>query len=107
MTVSNGLGLGSSSAREESSGMTPPPLQVLQADDSTASYSTDAMPHIEFRDEGQMMDTNTTYDGAQPERAYPTPLSAHPRLPVTGEGSTNGSEVKFEHQSPRLLPLPE
>jgi hypothetical protein len=107
MTVSNGLGLGSASAREGSSGMTPPPLQVLQADDSTTTYSIDGMPHIEFRDEGQLMDTNATYDGAQPERAYPTPLSAHPRLPITGEGSTNGSEVKFEHQSPRLLPLPE
>ncbi|KAG9087405.1 hypothetical protein FRC06_002560 [Ceratobasidium sp. 370] len=107
MTVSNGLSLGSASAREGSSGMTPPPLQVLQPDDSTASFSTDGMPPIDFRDEGRLLDTSpTTYDGT-PERAYPTPLSAHPRLPVTGEGSTNGSEVKFEHQSPRLLPLPE
>lgn len=116
MTVSNGLHLGSNSAREGSSGMTPPP-QVLRADgqrsfqDETTSFSSDEVHHLEFRDENQMLDTNgagTGYDGAQqPERAYPTPLSAHPRLPVTGEGSVSGSEVKFEHPSPRLLPLPE
>ncbi|KAG8746123.1 hypothetical protein FRC10_005989 [Ceratobasidium sp. 414] len=107
MTVSNGLSLGPASAREGSSGMTPPPLQVLQPDDSTTSFSTDGMPPIDFRDEGRLLNASpTAYDGT-PERAYPTPLSAHPRLPVTGEGSTSGSEVKFEHQSPRLLPLQE
>lgn len=56
--------------------------------------------------DGIMMDPAPPQDG---ERAYPTPLSAHPRLPGTGEnaGSANGSEVKFEYPSPRLLPLPE
>lgn len=56
----------------------------------------------------QLMDpptANPTTD-ANGERAYPTPLSAHPRLPGTGENA-NGSEVKYEHLSPRLLPLPE
>lgn len=112
MTVSNGLGLGSGSAREGSSGMTPPPLQVLRADgqrsfqdEPTTGFSTDEMHHLEFQDERQILDTGAGYE--QPERAYPTPLSAHPRLPVTGEGSASGSEVKFEHPSPRLLPLPE
>ncbi|KAF8682309.1 hypothetical protein RHS04_02869 [Rhizoctonia solani] len=62
-------------------------------------YSSDGMQQLLEHATNSTTDTNG-------ERAYPTPLSAHPRLPVTGENA-NGSEVKFEHPSPRLLPLPE
>lgn len=69
---------------------------MMTIENANANEYSDGMPLLD--------PTNQTMDG---ERAYPTPLSAHPRLPVTGEGSANGSEVKFEHPSPRLLPLPE
>ncbi|CCO30386.1 hypothetical protein BN14_04414 [Rhizoctonia solani AG-1 IB] len=95
MTVSNGLGLGS--RRAGSSEMTPPPMQVNENANAN-DYSNDGIQQL-------LEHANPTTD-TNGERAYPTPLSAHPRLPVTGENAS-GSEVKFEHQSPRLLPLTE
>ncbi|KAG8764225.1 hypothetical protein FRC11_011241 [Ceratobasidium sp. 423] len=85
-----------------SSEMTPPPPQVLQQDNENANANDYSSDEIQLMDHGA---TNPTRD-INGERAYPTPLSAHPRLPGTGE-SANGSEVKYEHPSPRLLPLPE
>ncbi|CAE6479240.1 unnamed protein product [Rhizoctonia solani] len=77
-------------------------MTVLQQDNENANANDYSSDGIQFTD---LTTTNPTTD-TNGERAYPTPLSAHPRLPVTGENA-NGSEVKYEHPSPHLLPLPE